>query len=233
MKGLLKVATVFLLVSVGTPGTDTIQTAFVQFKELGEVQVEAEEPIGEMPRLLFTDARTGRPLPLLAIGRSDPRMFTKITPDADYPRLRFKVLNVAGLPEPLLSAVVMMPGGSDCGYEPVPIGAIRGRLRPLLPTPITFTTQDGFALGELGNGRGKGFALINYDFDPSERHYQAHRYTVHFYKWNQHRGAFESAGKYTTTNKTDAVGAGTEAGIPQPQIVGREKLLTWFPDFGC
>jgi hypothetical protein len=224
---------VLLLVGVAVSGTDKVQNAFVDFKEIGEVQVEAEEPIGELPRLIFTDAQRGRQLTTVSVGNVDPVFFPKLSAGDDYPKLRFRVLNVAKLPDPLVLAVGMMPGGSDCGYQPVVIASVGGHITSLLRKQITFTTQDAIAFGDLGNGRGYGFAVINYLSRDDEAHYQQHYFTVEFFKWSERRGAFERVEKYTTKKKTDAIGAGIESGLPRDEIIDREKLVEWFPDFRC
>jgi hypothetical protein len=47
------------------------------------------------------------------------------------------------------------------------------------------------------------------------------------------RAALQLQQSIDTRGKTDLGGAASSLGIPGEEVVGFEKLVSWFPDFSC
>lgn len=203
----------------------------IEIAGIGSVRLTAEQPrIGILPHLMFTDVSSGKLLGNVAMGQFDP----KAAATTSVARLKFKVLDVAGLPSPIILAVFDYGGGSDCLREPVPVAFAGGEFRSLLPHPMAFwSTQEGFALGDLGNGRNPAFAVFKKMWDAAPGHYDPAPYSVEVYLWDKAAQEFRLSATWHTKSATDLQGAAAKFGIPKRSIVDFETLLRWFPDFGC
>jgi hypothetical protein len=149
---------------------------------VGRVRVTAFET-EENTRLVFENADTQKEL----------NYFT-MAEDSLNPKLRFKVMHVKGLPDPMIVGVSVSPGGSDSTYEMVAVASVGGGLRELSRTDTdTFTTEEegGFYLGDLGHGVGLGVVVWDFVWGYDESHVSPHQYEIKFYKWNKETARFE------------------------------------------
>ena len=158
----------------------------VRMGVLGRVRVTAYET-EEHTRLLFEDADSGKEL--LSYEMADGSL---------NPRLRFKAMHFKGLPDPVIVAVSLSPGGSDSTYEMEAFGPVEGRLQELTRTDALTTDEEGgFYIGDLGQGVGLGAAVWE-DLDERGAHHDPHRYKITFYKWNDENVQFELNKTITT-----------------------------------
>lgn len=161
---------------------------------------------------------TGRRLLVAQVGTSDPESFIREPgPTLINPLVRFMLIRgEAALPDPLILAVAVRPGGSDHGFELTLIGEMGGALRVLTPRPASHVSiQGGYFVGDLGRGRGYGYASWSFIWEDGA-HYDRHRYEVRLYPFDERRGGFrrtvtmQSKGKYKTGE--DAL---EELGLPR------------------
>ena len=203
----------------------------IEVAGIGSVRVTAEQPrIGVLPHLMFTDVSSGKLLGSVAMGQFYP----KAAVTTSVARLKLKILHVTGLPSPIVLAVFDYGGGSDCLREPVPVAYVGGEFRSLLPRPLAFWTQEGFALGDLGKGRNPAFAIFKKMPDAAHPgHYEAAPYMMQVFLWNKAALEFQSSATLYTKSATDLHGAAVGFGIPGSSVIDFETLLRWFPDFTC
>jgi hypothetical protein len=185
-------------------------------------QVRALDAPGsaKLPRLVFLDGRC-HPVSLTVFGRPDPE-----TQGSDPPPhlLRFKVLSVAGMPDPLLLAVMASPGGSDTEFDTQVFAPEDGRFRALLPRAAISLLEGGIYLGDLGAGIGPGFALWTMAWAPGEVHADPHRYTLRRWRWTGQ--GFEALPTETTQQRYgDPAAALHELGVAY------RDMTQDFPDF--
>jgi hypothetical protein len=168
----------------------------VEVPGVGTVLITAEQPNGELPRLNFTNASSGKLLGSVVVANFDPKdaMTTSVG------RLRFRVLRSAGLPDPTIVAVFDYGGGSDCHREPVVVGYLGGGFRNLLPRPVAFWTHEGFALGNFGAGNHPAFAIFNV-VPGGETHYQPHQFSVEVFSWDRSLVCFGRLLIYTPSRR--------------------------------
>ncbi|MCA1817005.1 MAG: hypothetical protein LC746_11465 [Acidobacteria bacterium] len=160
------------------------QQAVVTFPGVGRVSVSALETLGEGLRLEFHDASTGNLLETAYVGGSAE------ADDIVKPLIKFRVLHVEGLPDPLVVAVTVSPGGSDCRWESAAVGAVDGKLVELTREHLEAFDEGGFYYGDLG--RGRGFGAVSWDFIwGDESHISPHQYELKIYKWNPKTASFE------------------------------------------
>jgi hypothetical protein len=158
------------------------QQEVVTFPGVGRVRVTAYETDGLEARLVFERVDTGNKLIDINMGNEAPGL-----------SLRFRVMHVKGLPDPLVVGVSVMPGGSDSGWEAVAFGVVGGELKHLTRSEVLQSgDRGGFYFGDLGGGRGVGAAVWDFvwDFD-NEGHPSAHQYEIKLCKWNRWEARFE------------------------------------------
>lgn len=108
---------------------------------------------------------------------------------------RFEVRRVGGVR--LLEFVTLRPAGDETLYTHRLLIWRRGRLELAL-APIEHTGKDGFYLGPLTRGRGKG--VVTWTADPSgEGEAEPHPFVVRTWRWRD--GAFAGPATYETTRK--------------------------------
>lgn len=198
----------------GPPSSPRItQTLVVRFPRLGLVCVRAVENFGERVRVEFADYETGQVIAHFPAEGAESFFFTP-RPGVTFtnPFLRLKVLRPEGLPQPLVLAVAVTPGGSGCGFNAIVIGEVGGRLKRLTREPLMTSNQGGLFVGDLGGGRGLGAAAWDYiwDFD-SEGHYSAHRYEIKLYPFDPRRREFRWGGALRSRRKHGGHGDGALA----------------------
>jgi len=212
-------------------GDDTVQSATVDFPEIGTVRVAAIESVGALPRLVLVQRSNGRQLLARNVGTAEPGYpdFYLIHPGIGVaaPRLRFQVLRLHGLPDPLVVAAVMLPGGSDCHYEAVAIGAVKGQLAVLTGDPLRTLAEGGICI--RGSRRGQTPMLLVWNFVwGHEGHYQPHHYEVSIFHFNATESQFRLF-LHVVSKRTYATGEEFLAGMG----LRCHNLLSSFPDFGC
>jgi hypothetical protein len=205
------------------------QRATTDFQGVGQVRVEAIEPVGKLPKLRISETRSGRLLFSTSVGTSSPNFYVIPAEKwATNPRLRFKVLDGMFPHSPIILAVAMSPGGSDCKYEGIVIGTVKGKLSVLTPKPVETLAEGGIYLGDLGSSQGYGLAVWDFIWGPNESHLDSHRYKVALYRYDRVHSKFvlfktvESKEKHSSDDE-----ALSELGLPY------SNLLSNFPDFGC
>ena len=192
------------------------QEEVVSFPRAGRVRVRAVEAPRTRPRLEFLSEETGRRLLSVRVGASDARAYrieSYATPM--NPLVRFKVLETAGVPGPLVFAVAVKPGGTDHGFETNIIAEAGGRLKALNPAPLTNNIQGGVFVGDLGAGRGPGVAVWNFLWG-DEAHYGAHRYEVRLLPFDARTASFGRGRQLRTKGKhANGRDALAELGLPR------------------
>jgi len=190
------------------------------------VRVRAVDVTRGRPRLEFSSVQTGRRLLDVTAGASDPEAFIR-EPGGSLmnPFVSFRVLRVRGLPDPLVLAVAVRPGGSDHGFEATVVGEAGGGLKVLTPAdPPYVNIQGGFFVGDLGRGRGPGLVAWNFIWEDSA-HYGDHRYEVRLYPFDPARAAFGLPVTLQSKRK-HASGAAALAELGLPRY---KNLLDDFP----
>jgi hypothetical protein len=163
------------------------QQEIVNFPGIGKVRISTFDASAESMRLEFRDASTEKMLDREYVGDYEPGPL----PDMN-PYLRFKVMHIKGLPDPLIVGVSMAPGVSDSSWQSVAVSAVGGELRELTTERLETSNQGGFYYGDLGSGR--GFGALSWDSVWSggdECHYCAHRFELKVYKWSEKTKHFE------------------------------------------
>lgn len=117
------------------------------------------------------------------------------------PKIRLKVINIEGVPSPLIHMVIVKPGGSDYFFWSALFGEVNGKIKLLTPATTTFTWEGGVQIGDLGKGNGTGVAVWNSIWDDGEGHYGEHIYEVDFYNFNKKLGKFIKSKQVKTKQK--------------------------------
>lgn len=175
------------------PVRGVAQQEVVRMPGVGRVTVTAYEGEDDT-RLVFDDAATGKELAAV-----------KMASDSYKPKLRFRVLHVKGLPDPLVVGLAASPGGSGSGWEAVAFGAVGGELRDVTGSELLQTgDRGGFHFGDLGGGIGPGAAVWTAVWDVEyEGHPSPHRYEVKLYSWSRVNKRFEWHKVFRTRGKFD------------------------------
>ena len=160
------------------------QSAVVQFPRHGLVRVGSVEQVGEFPKIVFSDIRSDTVLYRSSITDDSDFGLKPRNDDSDQPFLRFREVRSIGLPSPLIVAVAIAPGGSDCGFYMSVFGEIDGKIIRLTNKPIDNAVQGGYYIGFLSQRLGYGIVSWTFDWnsDASEAHYDAHHYEMTVYK---------------------------------------------------
>lgn len=212
--------------------SNVAQTATVNLPGVGTVTVNALEPEGHLPQILITEASAGRQLLLTDVGTSAGKK--RDSYDVMHhdrcpmcPRVRFRVREVVGMPSPLIFAIAMWPGTSDCTYYATVIGAVNGQLKVLTPDQLWSNVEGGFYVGDLGTRRGYGLVRWNFVWG-DEAHYQPHRYEVSIFRFDAAESCFKLVQK-TTSHRKYHTG---EEWLAEMGLNCR-NVLRDFPDLGC
>jgi hypothetical protein len=213
---------VLLNLLTAAPQQIAAQRDVARYSRLGELRVEADESVGNAPRLVISEALSGRSIFSKALG--DP-----ILPEmVSRPILRFTVNEGPRPQSPLILAVAMSPGGSDCGYEGIVVGESKGRLAVLTPKPVGTYAEGGMYLGDLGNSRGFGLAVWNFIWAEDESHVDKHRYEVSLYRYDAVQSRFKLIDRVVSKQKYDLPAeALAELGLHYENVFRR------FPEFSC
>jgi hypothetical protein len=158
--------------------SSVVQSSVVTFPTLGKVDVKAIETVGNRPKMEFSSVDSHKKLLIAEIKDKDD-LFTLYEHDdgSDGPYIRYRVLDHAGLPAPVIMSVVMYPGGSDDGFYLSLFTEINGRIVNITPKPHGLGVQGGWHLGYLGPKYGYGLAEWSFIWRFGEEgHYSSHRY---------------------------------------------------------
>jgi hypothetical protein len=110
---------------------------------------------GGLPRLIFRSSDGAQILLASNIGTGADWVspIDKSDPAWVADKLSFIVLHRPGLPDPLIVALAMRPGGSDCGYRVALFGEVRGQITELTPELHDHLTRGGDLLAKDANGK--------------------------------------------------------------------------------
>jgi hypothetical protein len=184
------------------------QRAVVEYADFGELRVEATEPAGKLPKLLISENLSGHSIFSTNVGTQ----LVRPESGASKTILRFVVVDGPHPQSPMVLAIAMSPGVSDCGYKAVVVGEIsqtKHRMAVLTPDPVDASAEDGIYVGNLGNHEGFGLAVWNFIWAEDEAHVDKHQYEVTLYRYEPTQSQFrfvrrlKSKGKYQSG--TDAL----------------------------
>jgi hypothetical protein len=171
------------------------------FPGIGEVFIKTEKAMGQLPKVVVTDA-TGRVLLSTAVGgtQSDYFRIQQNTDGTLNPTVHYAVLPGPTPDSRAVLAVAAATGGSDCAYEAVVFGSNRGKLSLWTPRTLDTMAEGGIYVGDLGGRKGYGLAVWNFIWG-NEAHVDPHRYKVWFYKLNRRTMVFVPAGTRMTRGR--------------------------------
>jgi hypothetical protein len=201
----------------------------LDFPKLGLVSISLTRPLNGFPTITFRNAR-GNVLYTTAIGAHN-RIF-RINPEEnrdgrENPVLRYSVVNGPGTDSKTVFAAAMYGGGSDCEYQGAVIGMWKGQLRSWLPKQAFTNAEGGMYLGDLGQGRGYGFAVWNFIWG-SEAHPDPHHYNVKLFRFDPATGEMVGIADLNTKGSY-----GTDGEALAEFGMHYSNLLRTIPDFGC
>jgi len=137
-----------LLIATVQPSLDApkvLTSQSVLFPSSGEVMVAAIAKPGALPHLIFRSPNSAQLL--LAANVGGGTEWSSPIDDSDPSwvanRISFIVLHRPGLPDPLVVALAMSPGGSDCRYRVALFGEVQGHVAELTPELSDHLTRGG------------------------------------------------------------------------------------------
>ncbi|HRH41275.1 MAG TPA: hypothetical protein PKY82_06480 [Pyrinomonadaceae bacterium] len=171
----------------------------IEFPKNGKLQVQIIEEVNKPFTLRFTrDDETVSQF-VLRNGGDEPRR--EYFHSAVDPKIRFRVVEIEGLPKPLIHLVIVTPGGSDYGFWSLLFGEINGKIKLITPPTMQFSWEGGIRFGNLGRGNGTGIAVWNSIWGDGEIHHGEHFYEVEIYNFNQKLGKFVKTKQLKTKQK--------------------------------
>ncbi len=201
-----------LLLAITQPSLDSpkvLTSGSVHFPSSGDVIVTSNAKQGGLPHLTFRFLNDAR-VPLtssIGSGTEWASPIDRSDPDWVADKLSFIVLHRTGLPDPLIVALAISPGGSDCRYRVALFGEVQGLVSELTPELHDHWTRGRDLLAKDANG---DWTLTEY----SER-YQANdvhvngpsRMAVFVYAYDKSLGKFvqtsHSEIRYGDLSETD------------------------------
>ena len=165
-------------------GPRVVQSKTITFPKIGGVIVQAIEEDGKFPVMRFVSKATGKTLLESSIADHDEMLLHEVDGLDSFPQLRFRTVESAGLPSPLIMSVGIFHGGSDNGYYLTVFAEIDGKLHRLNEEPYSTAIQGGFFIGDLNKRFGAGLVVWGFIWGhgTDESHYSYHRYDVQVYK---------------------------------------------------
>ncbi len=164
----------------------------VHFPSSGDVMVAAVAKQGELPHLLFRSPSSAQVLFDSDVG-SGPEWASPI--DRSDPgwvayKLRFIVLHRSGLPDPLVVALAISPGGSDCRYRIALFGEVQGRVTALTPELHDHWSRGGDLLAKDSRGDWK-LTVYSERYQANDVHVNGpSRMAVFVYAYDKSHGTF-------------------------------------------
>ena len=181
---------VVLLSVTASPANDTpkmLGSGKVNFPLEGSVSIEAVVKQGQQPHLIFRSSSNGKVLLSAVVGKTaDWKEYT----DANDPNhvlsgLRFVVLHRHGLPDPLIVALAMYPGGSDCRYSMALFGEVEGEIRELTPDLPDYWFRGGAELSRRGSSGETRLIVSSEHYSANDVHVNGpSRLAVYTYKYD-------------------------------------------------
>jgi hypothetical protein len=202
---------------MAAPQERASQSNLARFADFGELRIESIEPVDSQPKLVISDARSGKLIFSTNLGE---RAFLE---EISKPTLRFAVVDVPNSKSPLILGIAKSAGADGCRYEGVVVGESRHRLAMLTPNAIKASVfEEGMYLGDLGNSRGFGLAVWNPIMGPEESIVDEHQYAVSLYRYDPARLQFRLVSTLTSRQRYgDSADALVELGLRYKNLVPR------------
>lgn len=169
----------------------------------GQVRVQVIEEIDQPIMLKFIQARTEKSLGNFVLQNKGGDYRKTDFNSLIEPFVTLRLINIEGIPSPLIHLVLTRPGGSDHSFWSMLFGEINGKIRLLTPPTTSNAIQGGIHIGQLGKGNGVGLAVWNFVWDNNEAHYDSHRYWVEFFPYNKKLGKFVKSKEVFSKKKYD------------------------------
>lgn len=205
----------------------TTQSEDAELRGIGHVRITAEEPDNGWLNVKFTQVDTGRILATIYADKSNDSFRV-----GDLSSIRFRVLHVAGLLDPLILGIAHATGASDCAYQTIPIGLVHGKIRVLSSHVLDFATQGGIYLGKATTSQAE-LALWYAQSAYGVEHYGPHKYRFEFFRWNPKTGLLERHSVKASRRYDSEREAAESFGLMPTGIVDAVTISSWFPEFGC
>jgi hypothetical protein len=199
------------------PESSMEQKEFIQFPDLGVLEVKAQAIEEQLPSLVIRDASKKKLLKIeMGNTYSDTVSFQHSA------GIEFKVFHIIGLPDPLLMVIALGPGGSDNLWEMTLIGVVSGQIIRIWKQSKKLFNAGGLFVGDLGKGRGIGIA--QWDWRSSECHScEPDEYRIKLYLWNKENAQFVVGPEFTfKKNRFDEI---EKLGLSFPDQRGNFKRL--------
>jgi hypothetical protein len=171
----------------------------VTFKKSGRVQVQIIEEVGRPFTIRFI--RDDEQIAQFVMKRQYGGYIREYFESAVDPKASLRLIEIEGLPGPLVHLVIVQPGGSDYGFWSALFGEINGKISLLTPQATSFSWEGGIQIGNLGPGNGVGLAVWNSIWGDGESHYGDHIYVVDIYNFNKKLGRFVKMKQLRTKKK--------------------------------
>jgi hypothetical protein len=212
MNKILVLTSIFIICLFLCPqfvNAEVVEAKEVDFPIAGKVLVRAVEDIGNVPKLIMTNPKTGEIV--FEYENNDPELDLVLRiRDDRMPYLqafiRFLILTSDKDLSPLILAMIVRPGGSDSSFMSVVIGEVNGKIMLLTPETIDTSAQGGIFVGNLNRRFGFGIVVWNFIWD-SGAHYSLHPYEIKLFSFSDSK--FEIKLNYITKHKYH--GNGVEA----------------------
>ncbi len=179
------------------------QVKMVDFPHNGEVKVEIIQEVNRPFTIRFTDSGTEKTIGNFLMQNPNGGYVSEYFDSPIDPLARFKVIEIEGVPSPVIHLAMVQPGGSDHGFWSALFGEVNGKIKLLTPITTRFSWEGGVQIGNLGKGNGTGIAVWNSIWDDGESHYGAHIYQVDFYNFNKKLGKFVKTKQIKTKQKQE------------------------------
>ncbi len=174
-----------------------LNSAKVNFPVEGRVAIEAIVKQGEHPHILFRSASDGKLLLNAIVGKTnDWKEFTNANePNYIHEKLGLIVLHRPGLPEPLIVALAMDAGASDCRYNTALFGEVRGQLQELTPDLPDHLFRGGVELAR-NSASGESKLIVRSErYSTKDAHINGPSHMAVFtYKYDPVQGKFVEVG---------------------------------------
>ncbi len=170
------------------------QAASINFKVNDDLIAMAVEELGKPPMIILQHGKN------TVFSAEFDKSFTSADEFA-YTNsfLRFRFFNIKGLPDPILLAVAVSPGGSDVNFEIKIISEKTGKISLLNPKSIFMSIQNGIYLGFINSKYGYG--MITWEFQWDAAHYDPHTYKISIYTWDNKNLTFTLNKEFITQRK--------------------------------